>query len=236
MWITSDSLGHDSGIISYDPGRCSYPSLLDTSGWIGGTMQIFMSFTSFTATKKQVVGWVCNPPGTFARTPMMSVPSMARWCMSRWILVVLQELWKLIQMGAAAGTTFSRSGQNKREKIHRLRRGGNWPNQLSESMRPKSRLPALDAGLIYVLYETPQQRLAGELALNGAWFEGKKITATGRFAIFALSLSPASDSPLLFLHLFCILNVDWGFDGIFPCVPLCTAWNPSVLNSLQPPL
>jgi hypothetical protein len=34
-------------------------------------------------------------------------------------------------------------------------------------------------GLIYVLYETPQQRLAGELALNGAWFEGKKITATG---------------------------------------------------------
>jgi len=75
-------------------------------------------------------------------------------------------------------------------------------------MRPKSRLPAVDAGLIYVLYETPQQRLAGELALNGAWFEGKKITATGRFAIFALSLSPASDSPLLFLHLFCILNVD----------------------------
>lgn len=36
-----------------------------------------------------------------------------------------------------------------------------------------------NAGLIYVLYETPQQRLAGELALNGAWFEGKKITATG---------------------------------------------------------
>lgn len=39
--------------------------------------------------------------------------------------------------------------------------------------------PRGTAGLIYVLYETPQQRLAGELALNGAWFEGKKITATG---------------------------------------------------------
>ncbi|CAK8993654.1 RNA-binding protein rsd1 [Durusdinium trenchii] len=39
--------------------------------------------------------------------------------------------------------------------------------------------PRGTAGLIYVLYETPQQRLAGELALNGAWFEGKKIIATG---------------------------------------------------------
>jgi len=34
-------------------------------------------------------------------------------------------------------------------------------------------------GLIYVWYETPQQRMAGELALNGRWFEGKKIVAMG---------------------------------------------------------
>jgi len=34
-------------------------------------------------------------------------------------------------------------------------------------------------GLIYVLYETPQQRMAAELALNGRWFEGKKIVALG---------------------------------------------------------
>lgn len=46
------------------------------------------------------------------------------------------------------------------------------------------------AGLIYVLYETPQQRLASELALNGAWFEGKKITATG--AVHAVALRSAS--------------------------------------------
>mmetsp|Transcript_44783 Transcript_44783/g.83668 ORF Transcript_44783/g.83668 Transcript_44783/m.83668 type:complete len:458 (-) Transcript_44783:83-1456(-) len=39
--------------------------------------------------------------------------------------------------------------------------------------------PRGTAGLIYILYETPQQRLAGELALNGRWFEGKKITAGG---------------------------------------------------------
>merc|ERR1711957_804659 len=35
------------------------------------------------------------------------------------------------------------------------------------------------SGLIYVLYETPQQRMAAELALNGRWFEGKKIIALG---------------------------------------------------------
>mmetsp|Transcript_76322 Transcript_76322/g.223793 ORF Transcript_76322/g.223793 Transcript_76322/m.223793 type:complete len:478 (-) Transcript_76322:49-1482(-) len=34
-------------------------------------------------------------------------------------------------------------------------------------------------GLIYVLYETPQQRMAAEMALNGRWFEGKKIVALG---------------------------------------------------------
>lgn len=39
--------------------------------------------------------------------------------------------------------------------------------------------PRGSAGLIYILYESPQQRLAGELALNDRWFEGKKITASG---------------------------------------------------------
>lgn len=34
-------------------------------------------------------------------------------------------------------------------------------------------------GLIYVLYESPGQRQAAELALNGRWFEGKKILAAG---------------------------------------------------------
>lgn len=34
-------------------------------------------------------------------------------------------------------------------------------------------------GLIYVLYESPGQRQAAELALNGRWFEGKKIMAAG---------------------------------------------------------
>jgi len=33
-------------------------------------------------------------------------------------------------------------------------------------------------GVIYVLYENPGQRNAAELALNGRWFEGKKILAT----------------------------------------------------------
>lgn len=33
------------------------------------------------------------------------------------------------------------------------------------------------SGLIYVLYESPGQRQAAELALNGRWFEGKKILA-----------------------------------------------------------
>uniref|UniRef100_A0A7S2PQ13 RRM domain-containing protein n=1 Tax=Zooxanthella nutricula TaxID=1333877 RepID=A0A7S2PQ13_9DINO len=39
--------------------------------------------------------------------------------------------------------------------------------------------PRGSAGLIYVLYETPQERTAAELALNGRWFEGKKIAALG---------------------------------------------------------
>merc|ERR1719433_1972149 len=39
--------------------------------------------------------------------------------------------------------------------------------------------PRGSTGLIYVLYETPQQRAAAEMALNGRWFEGKKIIATG---------------------------------------------------------
>lgn len=34
-------------------------------------------------------------------------------------------------------------------------------------------------GLIYVLYEGPAQRQAAEHALNGRWFEGKKIIAQG---------------------------------------------------------
>merc|ERR1719436_1339864 len=34
-------------------------------------------------------------------------------------------------------------------------------------------------GQIYVLYETPAQRGAAENALNGRWFEGKKIIAAG---------------------------------------------------------
>lgn len=39
--------------------------------------------------------------------------------------------------------------------------------------------PRGSTGLIYVLYETPSQRQAAELALNGRWFEGKKILAAG---------------------------------------------------------
>lgn len=39
--------------------------------------------------------------------------------------------------------------------------------------------PRGSTGLIYVLYETPQQRQAAEMALNGRWFEGKKIIAQG---------------------------------------------------------
>lgn len=35
------------------------------------------------------------------------------------------------------------------------------------------------SGLIYVLFEVPAQRQAAELALNGRWFEGKKIAAAG---------------------------------------------------------
>jgi RNA-binding protein 39 len=39
--------------------------------------------------------------------------------------------------------------------------------------------PRGSTGLIYVLYENPGQRQAAELALNGRWFEGKKIMAAG---------------------------------------------------------
>merc|ERR1719384_2415062 len=39
--------------------------------------------------------------------------------------------------------------------------------------------PRGSTGLIYVLYENPQQRGAAEMALNGRWFEGKKIIAAG---------------------------------------------------------
>merc|ERR1719384_1333251 len=39
--------------------------------------------------------------------------------------------------------------------------------------------PRGTTGLIYVLYESPQQRAAAEMALNGRWFEGKKIVAAG---------------------------------------------------------
>jgi len=39
--------------------------------------------------------------------------------------------------------------------------------------------PRGSTGLIYVLYEAPTQRQAAELALNGRWFEGKKILAMG---------------------------------------------------------
>jgi len=39
--------------------------------------------------------------------------------------------------------------------------------------------PRGSAGLIYILYETPRQREAAELALSGRWFEGKKIIAVG---------------------------------------------------------
>mmetsp|Transcript_26783 Transcript_26783/g.71626 ORF Transcript_26783/g.71626 Transcript_26783/m.71626 type:complete len:406 (+) Transcript_26783:1-1218(+) len=39
--------------------------------------------------------------------------------------------------------------------------------------------PRGTTGLIYVLYENPQQRAAAEMALNGRWFEGKKIVAMG---------------------------------------------------------
>lgn len=39
--------------------------------------------------------------------------------------------------------------------------------------------PRGSTGLIYLLYENPQQRVAAEMALNGRWFEGKKIIAAG---------------------------------------------------------
>merc|ERR1712064_22525 len=39
--------------------------------------------------------------------------------------------------------------------------------------------PRGSAGLIYILYETPRQREAAELALSGRWFEGKKNIAVG---------------------------------------------------------
>jgi len=39
--------------------------------------------------------------------------------------------------------------------------------------------PRGPVGLIYILYETPRQREAAENALNGRWFEGKKIAAIG---------------------------------------------------------
>jgi len=39
--------------------------------------------------------------------------------------------------------------------------------------------PRGSSGVIYVMYDSPQQRLAGEMALNGRWFEGKKIMAMG---------------------------------------------------------
>jgi len=39
--------------------------------------------------------------------------------------------------------------------------------------------PRGSTGLIYVLYETPRERQAAEMALNGRWFEGKKIAAAG---------------------------------------------------------
>jgi len=39
--------------------------------------------------------------------------------------------------------------------------------------------PRGSSGLIYVLFESPQQRLAAEMQLNGRWFEGKKIVAMG---------------------------------------------------------
>mmetsp|Transcript_92526 Transcript_92526/g.160756 ORF Transcript_92526/g.160756 Transcript_92526/m.160756 type:complete len:471 (-) Transcript_92526:59-1471(-) len=35
------------------------------------------------------------------------------------------------------------------------------------------------SGLIYILFEVPAQRQAAEMALNGRWFEGKKIAAAG---------------------------------------------------------
>merc|ERR1712061_976167 len=39
--------------------------------------------------------------------------------------------------------------------------------------------PRGSTGLIYVLFDSPGQRQAAELALNGRWFEGKKIVAAG---------------------------------------------------------
>merc|ERR1740121_2599864 len=39
--------------------------------------------------------------------------------------------------------------------------------------------PRGTSGLIYVLFEAPQQRTGAEMALNGRWFEGKKIIASG---------------------------------------------------------
>lgn len=39
--------------------------------------------------------------------------------------------------------------------------------------------PRGSTGLIYVLFEVPSQRQAAEVALNGRWFEGKKIIANG---------------------------------------------------------
>merc|ERR1712217_867786 len=39
--------------------------------------------------------------------------------------------------------------------------------------------PRGSTGLIYVLYDSPQQRMAAEMSLNRRWFEGKKIVAMG---------------------------------------------------------
>ncbi|CAE7391516.1 RBM39 [Symbiodinium pilosum] len=55
--------------------------------------------------------------------------------------------------------------------------------------------PRGNAGLVYILYETPQQRLAGELAFNGRWFEGKKITASGIDDDIWQELAAQSESP-----------------------------------------
>ncbi len=75
MWITSDSLG----IISYDSGRCSYPSLLDTSGWIGGTMQIFISFYIIFNSKNTS----CGPcEGGFYSRP--GIPGHPWWVCQAW--------------------------------------------------------------------------------------------------------------------------------------------------------
>lgn len=55
--------------------------------------------------------------------------------------------------------------------------------------------PRGSAGLIYVLYETPRQREAAELALNGRWFEGKKIVAMGIDDTMWQALAGQSHSP-----------------------------------------